>query len=46
MDYKTNVEFLDWLIWVKEVNEKDWLELSEEAKTALFKEFKKSRKIY
>lgn len=22
MDYKTNVEFLDWLMWDKEVNEK------------------------
>lgn len=28
MDYKTNVEFLDWLMWDKEVNEKEWLEAS------------------
>lgn len=44
MDYKTNVEFLDWLMWDKEVNEKDWLEASEEAKAALFKEFKETRR--
>lgn len=44
MDYKTNLEFIDWLMWDKEVNEKEWLEASEEAKTALFKEFKESRR--
>ena len=44
MDYKTNTEFLEWLIWDKEVNEKEWLEASEEAKAALFKEFKETRR--
>lgn len=44
MDYKTNVEFLDWLMWDIEVNEKEWLEASEEAKAALFKEFKETRR--
>lgn len=44
MDYKTNVKFLDWLMWDKEVNEKEWLEASEEAKAALFKEFKETRR--
>lgn len=44
MDYKTNIEFLDWLMWDKEVNEKEWLEASEEAKEALFKEFKETRR--
>lgn len=44
MDYKTNLELLDWLMRVKEVNEKDWLEASEEAKAALFKEFKETRR--
>nr|DAO80395.1 MAG TPA: hypothetical protein [Caudoviricetes sp.] len=44
MDYKTNIEFLDWLMWVKEVNENEWLEASEETKTALFKEFKETRR--
>jgi hypothetical protein len=43
MDYKTNIEFLDWLMWDKEVNEKEWLEASEEAKAELFKEFKETR---
>lgn len=46
MDYKTNIEFLDWLMWDKEINEKEWLETSEKAKEALFKEFKKTRKIF
>lgn len=44
MDYKTNIEFLDWLMWDKEVNEKEWLEASEESKEALFKEFKETRR--
>lgn len=44
MVYKTNLEFLDWLIWDKEVNEKEWIEASEESKKAMFKEFKE-RKI-
>lgn len=44
MDYKTNVEFLDWLMWDKEVNEKEWLESSDEAKAALFKETRRKRK--
>lgn len=44
MDYKTNIEFLDWLMWDKEVNEKEWLEASEEVKAALFKEFKETRR--
>lgn len=43
MDYKTNLEFLDWLMWDKEVNEKEWLEASKEAKEALYKEFRASR---
>ena len=29
---------------VEEVNEKEWLEASEEAKKALFKEFKESKR--
>lgn len=29
MDYKTNIEFLDWLMWDKEVNEKEGLEAIE-----------------
>lgn len=45
MDYKTNVEFLDWLMWDKKVNEKEWLKASEEAKAALFKEFKETREV-
>lgn len=44
MDYKTNIEFLDWLMWDKAVSEKDWFEASEEAKAALFKEFKETRR--
>ena len=44
MDYKTNVEFLDWLMWDKVVNEKEWLESSKEAKEALYKEFKETRR--
>lgn len=44
MDYKTNLEFLDWLMGVKEVNEKELLEVSEESKAALFKEFKETRR--
>ena len=44
MDYKTNIEFLDWLMWDKEVNEKEWLEASEEAKDAMFKEFEETRR--
>lgn len=44
MDYKTNVEFLDWLLWDKEVNETEWLEASEEAKATLFNEFKETRR--
>lgn len=44
MDYKTNIEFLDWLMWDKEVNEKEWLGASEEAKAELFKEFKETRR--
>ena len=44
MNYKTNLEFLDWLMWDKEVNEKDWLEMSEDGKAALFKEFKETRR--
>lgn len=41
MNYKTNVQFLDWLIWEKDVNEQEWFEASEETKEAWFKEFKK-----
>ena len=44
MDYQTNLEFLDWLIWDKEVDEKEWLEASEESKKAMFKEFKETRR--
>ena len=44
MNYKTNIEFLDWLMWDKEVSEKDWLESSDDARDALFKEFKESRR--
>ena len=44
MDYKTNAEFLDWLLWEKDVNEQEWLETSEETKEALFKEFKETRR--
>lgn len=44
MDYKTNIEFLDWLMWDKEANEKEWLEASEEAKDAMFKEFEETRR--
>ena len=44
MDYKTNVEFLDWLMWDKKVDEKEWLESSEVTKAALFKEFKETKR--
>lgn len=44
MDYKTNIEFLDWLMWDKEVSENDWLEASKETKETMFKEFEKTRK--
>ena len=44
MNYKTDVELLDWLIWDKEVNEQEWFEASEDAKVALFKEFKEARR--
>lgn len=44
MDYKTSIEFIDWLLWDKEMNEKEWEELSEEAKEALFNEFKETRR--
>ena len=44
MDYKTSIEFIDWLLWDKEVDEKEWAELSEEAKEAIFKEFKETRR--
>lgn len=44
MDYKTNIEFFEWLMWDKEVNEKEWLEASEETKEAMFKEFKETRR--
>lgn len=44
MDYKTSIEFIDWLLWDKEMNEKEWAELSEEAKEAVFNEFKENRR--
>lgn len=44
MNYKTNVEFLDWLIWEKDINEQEWFEASEETKEAWFKEFKEIRR--
>lgn len=44
MDYKTNIEFLDWLMWDMEINEKEWLEASEETKEAIFKYFKETRR--
>lgn len=46
MDYLKDVEFWDWLMWDKEVSEKDWLESDESTKSALYDEFRfiKSRK--
>lgn len=44
MDYKTNAEFLDWLLWEKDINDLEWLEVSEETKEALFEEFKEARR--
>lgn len=39
-DYLRDIEFWDWLMWVKEVTEKEWLEASDESRAALYKEFK------
>lgn len=44
MDYLRNVEFWDWLMWVKEVTEKEWLEASDESRAALYQEFKQANR--
>lgn len=44
MNYLQDVEFWDWLMWVKEVTEKEWLEASDESRKALYEKFKLSNK--
>ena len=44
MNYITSVEFFDWLMWDKEISEWDWVEASDEAKEAMFKEFQETRR--
>lgn len=44
MNYLHDVEFWDWLMWVKVVPENEWLEATEEVKAAWYKEFKESKR--